>query len=50
MEGKTKLKATMLPEMLPYLHGVLAANAGTQDEVLTTAPIGSSTPTNTKHS
>lgn len=41
MEGKAKLKATMLPEMAPYLDGVLAANAGTQDEVLMTALIWS---------
>lgn len=41
MEGKAKLKATMLPEMAPYLDGVLAADAGTQDEVLMTALIWS---------
>lgn len=41
MEGKAKMKATMLPEMAPYLDGVLAANAGTQDEVLMTALIWS---------
>lgn len=41
MEGKAKLKASMLPEMAPYLDGVLASDAGTQDEVLMTALIWS---------
>ena len=41
MKDKAKLKATMLPEMAPYLDGVLAADAGTQDEVLMTALIWS---------
>lgn len=35
--GKAKLKAEMLPEMADYLDAVLAADAGTQDEVLMTA-------------
>lgn len=41
MEGKARMKATMLPEMAPYLDGVLAADAGTQDEVLVTALVWS---------
>lgn len=41
MKDKAKMKATMLPEMAPYLDGVLAADAGTQDEVLMTALIWS---------
>ena len=41
MEGKARMKATMLPELAPYLDGVLAADAGTQDEVLMTALVWS---------
>jgi hypothetical protein len=41
MEGKARMKAAMLPEMAPYLDGVLAADAGTQDEVLMTALVWS---------
>lgn len=41
IKDKARMKAAMLPEMAPYLDGVLAADAGTQDEVLMTALIWS---------
>ncbi len=41
MAGKAQLKAKLLPEMDDYLNGVMASDAGTQDEVLMTALIWS---------
>ena len=41
MAGKAQLKAKLLPEMDGYLDAVIAANAGTYDEVLMTALIWS---------
>lgn len=38
-EGKATLKASMLPELEPYINAVLTADAGTQDEVVMTAMI-----------
>lgn len=37
IEGKAKMKRTLLPEMDDYLDAVLAADPGTQDSVLMTA-------------
>lgn len=41
MAGKAQLKAKLLPDMDDYLNGVMASDAGTQDEVLMTALIWS---------
>lgn len=35
-EGKIKAKATMLPEFVPYVEGVLAANMGGDDPTVMT--------------